>query len=151
MNKNTTMTIQEGNKLISELDGWECDENQPHTDYLKIPLSKEGGKPEHGKIYWGTFYKEGHEPTSILSFEYHISWDLLMPVVEKIKSLGFDVVISGIRTSVNGMRGLINSCSISDWNGEEICISQGAAYMIDDTWCAVAQFAQWYNTQKTQS
>lgn len=66
------MDIEKGNRLIAEFDGWESDKypNLPNRLH-KIDTGEEVGK-------------------GIENFEYHSSWDALMPVVEKISKIKTD-------------------------------------------------------------
>jgi hypothetical protein len=69
------METEENNKLISEFMGAELDDYCAHYDECKInPTLIKGVNPN-----WREYDK----------MEYHISWDWLMPVVEKIMDLCF--------------------------------------------------------------
>lgn len=63
----TQKQILEGNKLIAKFMGWKKDNNVSNERY----------------------YKEGDVSKNLCNFSYNKSWDWLMPVVEKIESLGF--------------------------------------------------------------
>lgn len=72
----TTEQIKEGNRLLAEFMGWKI----TGTQFRNIPDN----------------YKDPNDSDNILSiddFEYHSSWDWLMPVVQKIKATdtGLDV------------------------------------------------------------
>lgn len=117
----TGMETLEGNKLIAEFDG-------------KI---NEG-------LFWYTptenWGRDGLQFTrKDKRLKYHLSWDWLMPVVQKIESLGYCVSI---------FRGC---CDIEpreinqpDFEGIE---TGGGKPKIDSTWQSVVKFIQWYNTQ----
>lgn len=79
----------------------------------------------------------------IKEIQYHTSWDWLMPVVEKIESLGYDTDICG------------NNCMISEGTPQ----GDGGKYfraMIDvdkypkivSVYEAVVEFIHWHNSQK---
>ena len=68
----------EDNKLIAEFMGWEYDEN---NDWYFTPHRVE--------VTDGIYDNE--VPSDL--FEFHTSWNWLMPVVEKIQSLGYEVQI----------------------------------------------------------
>ncbi len=67
------MTTEEGNKIIAVFDGWE---ETKHID------------EEFGNL----FIKYG-ESKYADGFKYELSWDWLMPVVEKIEELEFSFTI----------------------------------------------------------
>ena len=43
---------------------------------------------------------QGNEVVPIESMEYHSSWDWLMPVVEEIESMGYEVIIAESRCKI---------------------------------------------------
>jgi len=67
------MSNQENNKLIAEF----MDLETPDGCYFEY-ITKEG---------------ERSNPTHFILLEYHLSWDWLMPVVEKIESSGYEFFI----------------------------------------------------------
>ena len=67
--------------------------------------------------------------------KYNSSWDWLMPVVEKIESLGFRVEIIGL------------TCSIYTNSEENIYVDEPAMTKTEATWQAVVEFIKWYNSQ----
>jgi len=70
--------INMSNILIAEFMGWEYDEN---NDWYFTPHRVE--------VTDGIYDNE--VPSDL--FEFHTSWDWLMPVIEKIESLGYEVQI----------------------------------------------------------
>lgn len=68
--------------------------------------------------------------------QYYVLWDELMPVVQKIESLGYNVTISGI------------TCSVSRVLETETIIRFVCGNKDDKiglVWLTVATFIQWYN------
>jgi hypothetical protein len=106
-----------GNKIIAEFDGW-----------VFVPLAKNGFTPEH--------YERGHDWNYIDSFEYHRCWEDLMPVIEKIESLEFNVKIDS------------NYCVISKYNSVVTEFNK-TNNKIEMVWRSVTMFIQWYNQNKT--
>ena len=123
------MEMADYNKLIAEFMGAVCemvDHTEGNEDFCKnegidkwlIPTwSKPDGYNED-KWGWGK-YRMGY-------FEYHESWDWLMPVVDKIENLKYSVEIVG------------NYCKIS-----HIQCSQHSKILA--TYKAIAEFIKWYN------
>lgn len=74
------------------------------------------------------------------SMQYHYDWLWLMPVVQKIDEIGFDVHISRI------------SCKITRILEPENVISSRVcgdiSKKIEVIWAAVVAFIEWYNKQK---
>ena len=81
----------------------------------------------------------------IQQYEYHTSWDLLMPVVEKIEGLDR---LGGIVTIIQGQ------CAItSRMAGDHTVMANKSHYMLMGakgkllaTYEAVVEFIKWYNT-----
>lgn len=117
------MTTEEGNKLIAEF--MEFDFSIPSISYDHYD--------RNGTMEWETRYRK---PT-VDDLEYHSSFDWLMPVVEKIASLGYFV------EQVNCAKYF--KCRI--WADKDI--QRCGAIIEDSTWLAVIQFIQWYNTTLT--
>jgi hypothetical protein len=114
------METIETNKLIAEFMGWKKD-----IGYRK-------GKPIDGFIK----PNDGrHFP--LYRFRFHESWDWLMPVVEKIESLGFYVRIHGKSTLIFKKDGY-NIINRPYGYGKE-------KSKIDHTYKAVIEFIKWYN------
>lgn len=73
-----TISIPEGNKLIAEFDGW-------ISTGRKHPFDESKGFTYRKKGNMGEMWVKG--------FTYDENWNALMPVIEKIESLGFYVSI----------------------------------------------------------
>ena len=69
---------------------------------------------------------------------FHTSWDWLIPVVEKIESLGYTVNISRITTSISEM---VNEETMFSWVCGDI------SKKLEITYNTVVQFIEWYNEQ----
>lgn len=67
--------------------------------------------------------------------KYHISWDWLMEVVEKIESLGFSVEV------------VKHICRINLSSDANIVVSENIP-KLEATYQAVCQFIEWYNENK---
>lgn len=98
---------EKGNQLIAEFIGYEYDRTLP-----------------------------GHGGSVIMTLgindcRYHSSWDWLMPVVERIESLGYEVTIRGEIVNI-----YIPNC-------EDFGATQKTK--IGSTWLAVVEFIKWYN------
>lgn len=72
-----------------------------------------------------------------MALRYHLNWDWLMPVVEKIESLGYRVLIER-----GG--GITNYCKIRK---RKDMIAESASHnsKINATFSAVIEFITWYN------
>ena len=111
-----TKEIIEGNQLIAEFMGYDFIAENSHfivreSDYLE---------PYHHK--------------------FNSSWDWLMPVVEKIDLMGFDVQIS--RISIKISRILENENPIIS------LVCGDVSQKLDLCFLAVVEFIQWYNQNK---
>lgn len=110
------MKTTEGNKLI---------------DAFMIVCSMED-KPlnyKHSSSFGKNYFK---------GLKYHSSWDWLIPVVENIYNLNYDVNIS--TGGYCQVRNFENDVKNYDYEGN-------GKSMIDATWQAVIKFIEWYNTQ----
>lgn len=87
--------------------------------------------------------------TNVRELKYHSSWDWLMPVVEKIESIGYDTRIAFIRERNNGVDSKTHICDIEKSNNSEGIIYHKGNSKLDATYKAVVQFIQWYNTQNS--
>ena len=105
-------TIVEGNAIIAKFDG--------HI------LGKDGCWT-HPTGYWENFKTE--------HFLYHESWDMLMPVVEKIEK--------GARVDIYG-----KACKISQpqWDIDIAHINESKLTAV---WICVVEFITWYNQQQS--
>lgn len=120
----TTEQILENNRLIAEFMGWK------KSHYPNLP----------DKMY--NLDKDGEEMGCHISqFSYHNSWNWLIPVVEKIESLGYVVKIH------------LKSCFIMSHDkfianiGNYISKFHSKASKIDAVYAACVSFIQWFNTQ----
>src|SRR6185437_13454507 len=100
--------IIEGNKLIAEFMG--IKDNPNKKGYYYHPLKKD----------WGT----------IKGFKYHSSWDWLMPVVEKIRNIDWNV----------GQRGEYQTDPKLVLAKERLANYSVLLVGIIDVWLAVAEF-----------
>jgi len=107
----------EGNKIIAEFMGLET----PDSVYFEC-LTKDG---ERSKL------------THFILLEYHLSWNWLMPVVEKIERLGYEVEIRNTDCIIFQLLDTIKYKPIVD-------ISSGNGKK-DSTYIAVVKFINEYN------
>ena len=102
----------EDNKLIAEFMGMTY--GDPNDDSVMIQKTP-----------------QGNEVVPIESMEYHTSWDWLMPVVEKIESLGYVFTIQGGKAEYGEM------------------MSASICFIVEDklssTYKAVIEFIKTYN------
>jgi hypothetical protein len=72
------------------------------------------------------------------NLKFHLSWDWLMPVVEKIISLnyGFNLILTTTNT---------RHCVIYSGNGEYDNLLHGDEQIINIVWKSVVEFIKWYN------
>ena len=112
----------ESNKLIAEFMGLET----PNGIYFEY-LTKDG---ERSKL------------THFILLEYHLSWDWLMPVVEKIESLGYSY--DRINADV----------FINNQNGENVIpnpMDENTMTMIEKTYYVVLEFIKQYNDEQNKA
>lgn len=74
--------------------------------------------------------------------KYHTSWDWLMPVVEKIESMGYDTHIHAVGQNNEP---IIYAMGIESWNAKSIC-SESDRDKIVCVYKTVTAFIQWYNS-----
>jgi len=134
------MTQEEGNKLIAEFMGGKL-QNIGNGDYYDgayldtIPAWEEGGSI----VMW----KGQRDCVSPNDLSYHLSFDWLMPVVEKIEA------DRKYRVPM-----VWNCCDVNDATDgySNIVEITGMPTKIEAVWQAVVQFIEWYNKQsKPQS
>lgn len=120
------MKTTENNKLIADFMG-----------FHEIMLDEES-KYDIGDIYeilgiditaMGTIEED--------QLEFRTSWEWLMPVVEKIESLGFEFFIVENRSKVKYN---------TDHSIDVLCYLEGGS-KIDITYQTVIEFIKWYNKQ----
>lgn len=125
-------SIEAGNRLIAE---FMCYYKIHDTSFLTDDRSELWLKSRDGDIIQGC-------P------KYHEDWNLLMPVVEKIESLGYDTDIALMTSRTNGVEERKNICAIQNkWNDAAVCYIE-AETKIEATWQAITQFIEWFNKEK---
>ncbi len=118
MGQQVKVSTIEGNKLIAEFMGGE-----------PFNFINEFDEIVCGFEVYGSAYP-------LKSLEYHLSWDWLMPVVEKIESLLLsDIEIEG------------KACKCQPLNNVKIL--SVANSKIEAVWCVVVDFIKWNNEQKS--
>ena len=73
-----------------------------------------------------------------MRINYHISWGLLMPVVERIESMGYGIEICQCDVTIyeHSSKGTLNHL-----------FSTNSKSKIQSTWSAVLAFINWHNQQ----
>ena len=134
--------IKNNNKLIAEFMGWKQDESGFYPP-KQIKIINEFQVQDDCENCFGSYV--GDLPLYV----YHISWDWLMPVVEKIESIQLpSPSMIPVRVKISG-----TSCSIfkGTWNDDkEGFISKyfqedEKGEKIQSTYDAVVEFIEWYN------
>jgi hypothetical protein len=121
--------ILEGNKLIAEFIGM-----KQGKDFLDF----DGRWASDWFDVSGTI--NGHRNELLL---FHCDWNWLMPVIEKIKSLGYVTEISGNRERSFASIGIENTNEYVAKAGYDMEFLK----QIDATYYAVIQFINWYNSK----
>ena len=129
------ITIEEGNKLIAEFMGGTVLPSGICKGYTKISI------PD-----WA-FRLYNFDTLKIGGYDYHSSWDWLMPVVERIGHNNFDISIHLYIETNNGKKYNVRSCLIEDSYKGEIELRNSEELTITATWKTVIQFIQWLNSQ----
>lgn len=126
--------ILEGNKLIAEF-----------MDIVPIK-----GFNEHtGKDYW--YYNNSEMKDYEALPDYNFSWDWLMPVIEKINMLHYDVEINSGLRRINISVTDVGLCDdIPEYNEEFRGNSSLYSNLsnIECVFTAIVEFIKWYNQQK---
>lgn len=119
----TPQQIHEGNQLIAEFMGAE---QSQFGDYMVFKVGNPAfiGKIDHADIM------------------YHIRWDWLMPVVEKIEDLRVDFGGTKVFIPINIAAHKIEVGHSYYYDFVEV---EGRT-KLQATWTAVVQFLQWYNS-----
>jgi hypothetical protein len=79
---------EDDGRLIAEFMGWEISEHElPFRDYPLVSL------PKKFRTIYGKDNAEPYFQVRISELIFDKSWDWLMPVVEKIESMGYGVTI----------------------------------------------------------
>jgi len=71
---------------------------------------------------------------------YHLSWNWLMPVVEKIEGLGYDSRICGHNSDGGYL------CDFVNFENEEAASKTSYSSKIEAVWLSVIDFITWYNS-----
>jgi hypothetical protein len=124
-----TEEIIEGNRLIAEFMG------------LKYKTSKETGHPSCFPN--GTWNDEKSGIGYSAPIEYHLDWNWLMPVVDKIK-IDHDITIGHLYRSNAAST---DYCTIADWKSEIIVHIEGNSNKIV-VWSAVIEYIKWFIKNK---
>lgn len=91
----------------------------------------------YGRSSVKTYVIENNKEVLPKDLKYHTSWDWLMPVVEKIESLGYEFQITK------------EEAYFKDTDGDfEIVASAFNGSIMDNTYNAVVQFIEWFNENK---
>lgn len=114
-------TIKEGNEIIAKF--MSNGQLYPH------PSMSGSTAPMGYKLPNGWWNKD--------ALEYHSSWDWLMPVVEKIESLGFQFFIHNEGSYMRKWH----------WMGNFPDFGNMGETKIQAAWNVVTEFIKWYNTQ----
>jgi hypothetical protein len=121
--KPNQMNTQENNQLIAEF--MNLDMYPPHDDY---PLLYDYSPVDQDPQWY-----------AIEELQYHTSWDWLMPVVEKIESIGYEVITSESRCKIKHN---------TDHSIQEVVSIDILGTKIEATHQAVVEFIKWYNENK---
>lgn len=127
------MKIIEGNKLIESFMG-----NNPFGAYHEDDDLYLNLDDKHRHLKQGSFTK------------YHLSWDSLMPVIEKIEGLICDLPFKGIVTPYQVELLSRNQTNIFNWpeNTSIVFINKDNISKIESAWMAVVEFINWYNVNR---
>lgn len=138
------------NRLIAEFMGWRA--IQVGDGYM-CHLN--------GKSYNGTWAHQEKDAWDIIckcKFKYNSSWDLLMPVVEKINSMFFCVTIYSDACRIEPWEDSIPFESLdllSNFNKQIFIatyyreeLNNGAKNLIEAVYKATIEFIKWYNKNK---
>jgi len=124
--------VIEGNRLIAFFMGAKEDNEFPGHPLL-----------DFGEFIKTTPFKEpGVWILGESQVKYHSSWGWIMPVVEKIESLGYDSRIMGN----NSDGGFL--CDFVDIENNEVACKTSYTSKIQAVWLAVIDFIHWYNQSK---
>lgn len=125
------MKVEEGNKLIAEF---------MRAKFFTSPYGGEGYTFEDTIVDMSKWKEIKHA-------QYHSSWDWLMPVVEKIESLGHATLIS----SHHNRKNLCYETCIFDKDGKLMIEEDfNLPTKIESVYWAIISFIQWSNNQTPQ-
>lgn len=123
------MEILNGNKLIAEFMGYKFN---AYSDLRHNNITK----PNKSEWYYASWELQDFEEHIKKELNYDSSWALLMPVVEKINTVGFTVHIKGVACMINAnveVGGAINGIT-------------GYGF-IGNVWHSVVHLVKWYNAE----
>ena len=148
MDKIQEQQIIEGNKLIAEFMGGE----RHWLNGMKEPFTDD--------TIWG-YYDVGVNITSTYSgrpialvndLKYHTSWDWLMPVVEKIESLGYMTIIGANAAFGGHYMNIMTGIKLPNDTFENPTKFMGSEdTKIATIYSAILQFIKWYTTTQTKN
>ena len=119
------------------------EKNRLIAEFMGAKLRQMSGNSSHSKGYWfdepfkGVHRSATYPPSQLF---FHESWDWLMPVVEKIEILGFNVEIG---TATDRL-----ITDISSIDGSEIISEGWGKEKIDGVFYAVVGFIEWYKKNR---
>ena len=159
----TNYEILEGNKLIAEFMGATISTQTlfENDDDLETLIIEKYSRPLFfNDTLYSLFGWMSYENLDRMC--YHSSWDWLMPVVEKIESLGFSVSINNgscsvlfldndhyvIRVAYNEDGHFINRYLPEDYDWYHTVSEKQTITKIEALWVAVIEFIKWYNENK---
>ena len=131
----------ENNKLIAEFMGYEIIEYQ-HGKYRPIFNGNKYAKTigELKELWGGLDLQFTGRFTECVIYPFSSDWNYLMPIIKRIESLGFEVLIGRISCQVNSVLDRENAIS------SMVC--GDVSKKIEITHQAVIQFIKWYNNQQ---
>jgi hypothetical protein len=109
------MNTQENNKMIAEFMGMEKERHADGRYLFTTDIDELKGADTR---FWEELY-------------FHVSWDWLMPVVEKIFSLGYDYTIKPRHMIIKERMGEIVSECIGQYQSQEEVIYQAVVEFIN--------------------
>lgn len=132
----TQEELLEGHKLIADFMYPQRDKRRkdypfPFTVIEVVPAEDIIG---YGKVSEGEIKHFSGSPNMM---EYNLSWNWLMPVVEKIEKLGYRVTIQGLNCWIDTHKGAIFGTDKKNSKRNSVYI-------------AVVEFIKWYNQNKNK-
>jgi hypothetical protein len=128
----TNAEIAEGNNLIAEFMPdmvWRIPDNTAYTPYWRR-VTKDGMCRKDYTARTTTATQEAR----FLTLGYQSDWNMLMPVVERIEDLGYDVEIKHTSTTIVSSEPLIE-------------IEEDGALKINGCYNAILRFVKWHNSR----
>jgi hypothetical protein len=135
--------IIEGNELIVSFLGWtKYSYNQKYdlTHCRDYDCYNIGEFSKYSDIY---IPESGNLPAAHYNLEFHSSWSWLMPVVEKIESIGETDKSYGVLCDITTTYIRIGPISI------DLKIKKNLS-KIEAVYNAIVEFIKWYNTQNNE-